>query len=174
MTTNTLPPFSRTAWHKLVEALQHDDTPAGVVLYALVTSGLRVGDLLQIKRSAFRRAHKEKFLLLGRKAEFLAVPFIAEATAWKRLKCAWTKSDTVAEWLCPACEGDPTNAGYGAYRQLDRHLKVVGKTLKLTGRVHLHRIRRTVAMQQLRTDRDLERVQKMLGHKSAQATSRYQ
>jgi integrase len=173
MTTSVHAPFSPAAWHKLIAALAHDDEPAGVVLYALVATGLRVGDILQINRAAFRLAFKNQFLCLGRKAEFLAVPFIAEASAWKRLKATWKRGNTVAEWLCPDCAGDPTTAGFGAYRQLDRHLKVVGKRLKLRGRVHLHRIRRTVAMQQLRTDKDLDRVQKMLGHKSAQATARY-
>lgn len=166
-------PFSTAAWHKLVAALQVDDTPAGVVLYTLVSTGLRVGDVLQINRAAFKRAYKDQFLHLGRKAEFVDVPFVAEAAAWKRLKAAWKRGDTVAEWLCPDCAGDPTTAGYGAYRQLDRHLKVVGKRLGLRGKVHLHRIRRTVAMQQLRMDNELAQVQKMLGHKSVQATARY-
>jgi integrase len=167
-------PFSDADWKKLLAALRQDDAPTAVVLYILGVTGLRVGDVLQISRTAFQRAHKEATLELPRNAEFVAVPFIADAGAWRKLKRAWKRGDTVAEWLCPTCAGDPTSAGYGAYRQLDRKLKSVGRALKLRGRVHLHRIRRTVAMQELRLGHDLEAVQKRLGHRSTQATSRYE
>lgn len=168
--------FSSADFAKLVRALSRDTSPAGVVLHIEAVTGLRVGDLLTVSKRAFDTAHDEALLELRRARGVTPIPVPFDARAWKRLRARWKpkrESETIAEWLCPSCIGDPAEAGYGAYRQLDRHLKVVGERLELTGRVHLQRLRRTVAVQALREGADVKTVQRKLGHRSAQATTHY-
>jgi site-specific recombinase XerD len=64
-------------------------------------------------------------------------------------------------------------AGEAAYKQIDTRLKQVAREAGLTERVHLHRLRRTVAVRALAQTNDIAAVQQMLGHRSIQTTARY-
>jgi integrase len=66
-----------------------------------------------------------------------------------------------------------SESGDGAYQAVNRALKRIGRDLELEGRVHLHRLRRTVAVQALRETENIRAVQELLGHGSANTTMRY-
>jgi integrase len=165
--------FTPDDWVTLGRALLEDNRPEAIVLHLQLATGYRVGDLLAIERKAFQKALRSGTLVLETKGGHDKQMLLAGAqAAWDRVKAYWRDGDTLAEWVCP--RGSMGAAGgYGAYKRVDRHLKKLGRELKLEGRVHTHRFRRTVAVRALETTGDIHLVQQLLGHTSIQSTERY-
>ena len=167
--------FEDSDWHKLGAALAADDSPEGTVLLLMATTGHRVGDILRVGRSALTEAQDSGVLLLERKGgDLLQVPLEGARQAWDRLHNSWRAGpdDIVADWVCPECAGGP-EAGGGAYKRVQRKLKRLGAELGMTGRVHLHRMRRTVGVRALRTSGDVHLVSQLLGHRRLSTTEGY-
>lgn len=167
--------FAPDDWERLQAAVADDGTPEGIVLRLLCATGHRVGDLLRIPRSALASARKTGVLLLERKGgDVIEVPLSGAQRSWDALWSAWKggPDDLVADWVCPDCSGGP-EAGGGAYKRVQRHLYRVGERIGLDGRVHLHRLRRTVGVRALKLTRDVHLVSQLLGHRTLSATEGY-
>jgi integrase len=161
--------FSPEDSAKLREALVLDNKPASIVLLVMLLTGLRVGDVLRIQAGPLREALRGGSLLtIQVKGEKLAPIALGPALeAWHRLanKCFQDPKSTVADAVCGALGSSP-EAGGAAYYRCQRAMKKAGIRLELDGRVHLHRLRRTVAVELLRAGESLETVQQVLIHES--------
>jgi integrase len=167
--------FQPGDWQKLTDSLSDDHSPSGACLWVLCSTGLRVGDLLRLDRKELQAGLRRGVLQLERKGgTWIDLPVAGADEPWQRLLAAmtnWKASGTVATLLAP--DGADGAAGGAAYQRLNRYLRALGTTLKLTPPVHLHRIRRTVAVLGLRLTEDVGRVQQLLGHASPASTHAY-
>lgn len=167
--------FDDEAWHQLVTAIRADGSDEGLVLSCLL-SGLRVSDILPLTVSQLDVAVRSGIAPLERKGGVkVTVPTAGNEQAWQRLYDA-VRSDgeaaTVAELLTRK-QGASAMAGDAAYQRLRRRLKATGDSLGLQGPIHLHRMRRTRAVQGLRVTKDITQVKQLLGHRSATSTMQY-
>ena len=163
-------------WRKLVDALSADTRrPEAIVLLLLARTGHRIGDILRLRRQELDAGRRSGVLQIAVKGGgVLEIPLAGAQDTWDRLSRTWRAGpdDTIALWVSAGTSDDP-EAGAAAYKRCARYLKVLGKRLGLTGRVHLHRLRRTVAVKALSLTRDVHAVQQLLGHRSLQSTLRY-
>lgn len=168
--------FSDSDWRKLYEQLREETGhPAGAVLYVLASTALRVGDLLLLSRKALREGYARGYIAVDTKGgEQRVLPVSGAPDAWAALLDVWEgrPGSTVLNLLSPNAAPE-LYSGHPAYTQLDRLIKSLAKELGLEGRAHLHRIRRTLAVQALRTTGDVGAVQQMLGHDSIRSTYSY-
>jgi site-specific recombinase XerD len=168
--------FADSDWSRLARATQSDRTPEGHVLFALACSGLRIGDVLRIEVAALREGLQRGALLAERKGgHVLPLPLEGAREAWQRLYDAMEseKHDgNVAGWVLGQHLASPL-AGDAAYQRVRRRLLSTAKLLDVEGRVYLHRMRRTIAVQALRITKDMKQVQSLLGHLSLASTDEY-
>lgn len=167
--------FRPEDWTALSDTIVKDKTPVGVVLLLMAATGHRIGDILRIHRRDLDEAKRTGVLLLERKGgDMLEVPLDGARAAWNRLDRLWkgAPDDQVCDWVCPECTGGP-GAGQGAYKRVQRRIKALGEDLGLQGRVHLHRMRRTVGVRALKLTKDVHLVSQLLGHKSVSSTEEY-
>ena len=81
-----------------------------------------------------------------------------------------TRTRNIAEWV----SGDPrTEAGPLAWNHLSDRFIAIGEELGLPGRIHLHRLRRTIAVHVLKQTKDLHLVKELLGQSSIKSTEQY-
>jgi integrase len=161
-------------WDILYGWLQRDDSIAAAVLRVMMTTGLRIGDVLRLPADAMEAAlHRSDGVL---EAKVKGGDIIKSSTAgasrndWVRL--AERVSTTVAEAVSPYGTGS-ADGGDAAYKAVSRALKAAGRATDLTGRVHLHRLRRTTLVQVLRAGADITVAKAMAGHKSLKTTEKY-
>lgn len=163
-------------WSRLVGHLEQDrKSREATVLMVMVATGHRIGDVLRITRRELDAAKRSGTLKLEVKGGHeLQVPLGGAPEVWDRLSRTFRggPDDTVALWVSEGSSADP-EAGGAAYKRCSRYLGRVGKQLRLSGRVHLHRLRRTVAVKALGISRDVHAVQQLLGHRSLASTLRY-
>lgn len=163
-------------WQRLVAVIEHDPSTLGAALLVLAQTGLRVGDLLRLPRARLAEAQDTGRLRLEVKGgEERTLPLDGAPDAWGRLWVAWQGAGnlrTVAWLVAPRGDGDVSSKG-AAYKALARHLGRLADEAEVTGRVHLHRLRRTVGVQALRVTEDVVAVQQLLGHASSQTTLGY-
>jgi len=140
-------------WQHLYDVLLEDSMKRGgaipAVLLTLMATGLRIGDLLAIPCSALLEAKRTN-----------QVRFDAKGGEWRILPIAPPK-DTRASGEGPA------------YKRVRRALLRAAGRAGVDGRIYLHRLRRTVAVQALRVTEDMPAVQQLLGHRSMLTTSTY-
>jgi integrase len=165
-------------WQRLVARIEHDDSVAGIVLDVLTSTGLRVGDVLRIPRTRLAEAqHTDRVTIEVKGGEDRVLPLDGAPRAWSRLWAAWNAAGvgnlrTVAWLVAPGGDGDTSSKG-AAYKAVQRKLATLADEASVTGRVHLHRLRRTVGVQALRISEDVPAVQQLLGHASPQTTLGY-
>lgn len=172
-------------WAKLVTALSTDSTLEGRTLYAMTATGLRIGDMLGVRRAALVRALETGVLSYEQKGGHMRdLPIAGAIEAWKKLVAGWPPSaPTLAARLTPPrtaqSSGKPIKCNWGAaaggaaYQRLNRYLKAVCAELEIDGRAYSHRIRRTVAIRALKTTKDPQLVQQLLGHRFLHSTETY-
>lgn len=170
-----------TSWRELADAIERDPSDEARVLDVMVSTGLRIGDVLRVTEPALRSALRTGRLVTEVKGQReVAFPIEGSHEVWDRLhrsmvddphhpKGGWKN---VAHWICPNSAASPL-AGDCAYARVHRRLKKICASCELTERIHLHRIRRTVAVQALRLTSDVRAVQGLLGHASLKSTSAY-
>lgn len=161
-------------WKALRAAFSHGTTREDEVLYLVLASGLRVGDMLRTPRSELNKALTGGVLEVERKGgTFVPVPIRGLENQLRALYAKMKKADSsnVAEYVCPS--NDSALAGECAYKRLSRHLKKVAEAVGVTGRKHIHRLRRTLAVRGLKRTKDLIAVQQMLGLSSVTSAQRY-
>lgn len=165
-------PFTKDDWAKLRTTLATDPEPEARVLEIQAVTGLRIGDVLRIRRHDLRKALAETDVLHveikgGRN---FAVPTSGAPEVWHRLHKQWREWEDLAHWISPQADKNPDHAAYVSVR---KHLRLLGQHLELDGRVNLHRIRHTVANRALAITKDVDSVRVLLGHRSLQSTMRY-
>lgn len=168
--------FADDDWVRLARATEHDASPEGFVLYVLACSGLRIGDVLRIEMRALKDGLQAGALLAERKGgHVLPLPLEGAKPAWQRLYDAMASEQhegNVAGWVLGERLASPL-AGDAAYQRVRRRLLTTARQLGVQGRVYLHRMRRTIAVQALRITKDIKQVQGLLGHLSLDSTNEY-
>lgn len=163
-------------WLRLVEALKADTkSREATVLLVITASGLRIGDVLRIRKRDLTAAKAHGVLQLEIKGgRQLEVPTGGVPEVWARLNKHFQAGpdDNIATWVSVGTSDDP-EAGAAAYKRCARYLQALCRHLGLTGRIHLHRLRRTVAVKALLLTRDVHAVQQLLGHKALSSTLAY-
>jgi integrase len=167
--------FQKDDWRRLRRALLDDECPESIVLQLQMATGHRVGDILRISKRGLRDAMRTGILQMERKGgNYIEVPLAGAQETWDRLRDAWhgDSAPSVADWVSPG-GGFGAESGFGAYRKVSRYMKKLGERLELDGRVHTHRLRRTVGVRALAMTKDVHAVQQLLGHASIQTTLGY-
>jgi len=168
--------FDDDDWRRLSQVIGEDYTPMGCVLTVLMASPRRIGEILPLKHRAIRAGLDAGVIVMVTKGGYeLQVPVQGAHEAWGKL-CTRMEADghrgDVATWVSPYGAGSSL-AGGDAYQKCNRYLRQLGQETGVAGRVHLHRMRRTVAVQALRVTKDVTLVQGLLGHRNLQSTTRY-
>lgn len=165
--------FSSEDFAKLRTELVLDNRPQAMVLLVMAMTGLRIGDVLRIKAADLRAAiaGDQRLVVMVKGEKPVQVVLVPAFEAWQRLanKCFYAPGSTVADAVVGSLASDP-EAGGAAYERCRRAIKKFGLKLGLDGRVHLHRLRRTVAVELLRAGESLETVQQVLIHENLRTT----
>lgn len=170
--------FGESDWQKLAAAVTGAADPRDQVLWAMSTTGLRVGDVLRVDFEVLKRAVREGVLDAERKGgTFIQVP-LGILEPWSALlaglRTGRLNADRHENVAAYVADGDHNpDAGGAAYQRIDRRLKHWQRELTLEGRAHTHRLRRTVAVHALEATDNPVTVQQMLGNTSMNATGRY-
>jgi len=161
-------------WAALRKRVRADSSITGRVLDVLVSTGLRIGDVLRVPESAIAeaRARPDGVTVLEVKgAKPVIVSVRGAPKAWERLHDALKPGQLVADAVSP---GSSWEAGSGAYARVRRALKAHAAEVGLDpATVHLHRTRRTVAVTLIRAGASLEEVQRVLQQNNRSTTERY-
>lgn len=165
------------AFGELAAAAWAQQDPASSVISVLCATGLRIGDVLAVTRRQLSEGAQHGLLrLVVKGGDTRVLPWAGAADEWARLSQAFRTQpqeiQTVAALLTETPDAS-TLAGDAAYKQVDVRLKRLAKEIGLAERIHLHRLRRTVAVRALTQTDDIAAVQQMLGHRSIQTTARY-
>lgn len=173
--------FSDADWRKLVQAASRDTSPEGATVYVMLCTGLRISDILGLTLRALVDGLRSGTVLLDTKGgEARALPVEGAPEAWENLAANWKEArpnaflgSTLLQLITPYASND-YYSGHPAYKAVAQKLHDLASEAGLEGqRVHLHRIRRTIAVQALRETGDVATVQQLLGHDSIQTTMRY-
>lgn len=167
--------FDDADWDRLVAAVKDSPRPTDQVIWAMVTTGLRIGDALRVERAelvALLDAATPMIQVEVKGGRFRAVP-LGIVEPWRAIARGTleTKAKNVAQYVCPGATGDVR--GSCAYYRIDRRLKTLKRTLGLEGRANAHRIRRTIAVKTLESTDNIVQAQQMLGHRTQQSTLKY-
>ena len=153
--------------------LAQSEDPKDAVLYVMSATGLRVGDVLRLTRQRIAGGLKTgRIRLVAKGGDERILPVAGAPQAWEKLSEAVKGSESVALAVAPGGDGSPI-AGDAAYRAVVRRLAAVGRKLEIEGKLHTHRLRRTVAVQTLRLTGSAEMTRRMLGSKSLGAIRPY-
>lgn len=168
--------FADDDWRALCQALAEDHTPEGCVLHVACQWPRRIGEVLSLTAPQLDQGLERGRIRLRQKggSELLAPVAGAHEALGKlgRVMHVNRHRGTVSRFVSPDGRGSAM-AGDDAYQRCNRYLKRLGDELGVVGRVHLHRIRRTVAVQALRLTSDVNLVRDLLGHRSVQSTFQY-
>jgi len=163
-------------WDLLYEELRRDGGAAAAVLRVLMTTGLRIGDVLRLPTDAIEASLQREDGVLEAKVK--GGDIIKSSTAgasredWQRLLAVTEQATSIPWAIAPYGDGSP-DAAHAAYQTVRRRLMAAGKKTGLTGRVHLHRLRRTTLVQVLRSGADITVAKAMAGHHSLRTTEKY-
>lgn len=167
--------FANPEWSALVTALEQDPAPEATVLLVMTATGHRIADILRISRRDIDAAKRTGLLAIEIKGGHkLKLAIDGAPDVWDRLSRQFrAKSDeNIALWVSRGASSDP-EAGSAGYKRCARYLKKICAQLGIHTRVHLHRVRRTVAVKALDLTGDLRAVQDLLGHHALSSTLKY-
>jgi integrase len=163
-------------WEAMLTALEGDSSMAARVVEIMARTGLRVGDVLRVRLAALRTAlpagEAGELAVLVKGEKPTMVKLGAAADAWRRAYASsWRGAVTIADAVTGKPSSD-TEASGAAYERCRRVMKHHGAVLAVDGRIHLHRLRRTVAIELLRRGASIEDVQQALLQESVKTTER--
>lgn len=168
--------LSSADYGRMLESLAQDKRPAARLVELLGHTGLRVADALRVRLADLRAAladGEDGVLPVLVKGDKPALVSLQPAHAlWLELeRLAPPGAVTLAD-VVTGVPGSDTEASGAAYERCRRVMKRHGKVLGLDGRLHLHRLRRTVGVELLRRGASIEDVQQVLIHDSTKTTER--
>jgi len=172
--------FSERDYQTILAVCSEDPSPEATVVYVLATTGLRIGDVLRIPTDNLALSLEAAqgggrgVLPLERKGgSWISVPILGALDAWERLYDQGQHYRNIAGYVTDGGSESAQPAGM-AYQRVHKWFRRLGAAHDLQGRVHLHRLRRTVAVRGLKaTNGDLVAVGQMLGHTSITSTQKY-
>lgn len=163
-------------WTKLRNYLRGSfrRNPLDACLLALCLTGLRGVDLWRLTDadlSTDLSRNPLRVLQKGGKYRYIKLlPQQVEVFQTIAAGVRATRARNVAEWV----SGDArTEAGPRVWDHLTDRFIAIGEELGLSGRIHLHRLRRTLAVKVLRQTKDLHLVKELLGQSSIKSTEQY-
>lgn len=163
-------------WSRLWALVEAEDGAPARVLEVMMATGLRIGDVLRIRPVVIREALKRAdgvFYLEVKGGKTVPTTVEASRSSWEGLAEACGSRYSVAEAVAPGTRTSALDAASGgAYKAVSRLLSALAREAGVTGRVHPHRLRRTVGVQ---TARDVGHfaAQKVLGHTKGSTTDAY-
>lgn len=169
--------ISGNEWKTLAHRIWTDDSAAGRVLQVMMSTGLRVGDVLRIEPQQLKDAFDRddgllRIVVKGGKDVFTTVRGPAEKE-WKKLLSRLESSQAAnVSWLVAPKGDGQWYAACGAYQSIRRAFAGHCEATKVTPPHNLHRIRRTVAVA-VRKAVGLDAAQRVLGHESSNTTAMY-
>lgn len=165
------------AFARLADTTWAEDSVAASALSVMYATGLRVGDIVAVTRRALSegRAHGNiRTTVKG--GDERVLPWAGAPEEWERLLGAFNGQPGALSTVADLLTGKPnasTLPHSAAHKRLDRALKRLALSVGINDRVHLHRLRRTVAVRVLRDTNDITIAQQMLGHRNIATTARY-
>jgi integrase len=166
------------AWGRLLDLTAEgaaEGDPQDAVLYLMMRTGLRIGDVLRLTRQRLQgglRSEAGVVRLVQKGGEERRLPVAGAPDAWQYLAEACAGAPTVALAVAPDSDGSPI-AGAAPYKRVQRRMHARADEAGVEGRMHTHRLRRTVAVQAIRSTGQVETARQLLGHRSLHATLRY-
>lgn len=167
-------PYTRDEVERLLAACDRmrgmwkSDTPAvrqraRALLLTLLYSGLRVGDVAQLRRAALEPSGH---LVLRTMKTGVPIKVLLHADAVKALR------------PLPASAGNPTYFFWSGNGDIDDCSKSLWRTVARVGKLakvhaHPHRFRDTFAVELLSNGADIRTVQQLLGHESVRTTEKH-
>ena len=176
--------FPREDYMRIVAAAERMATMPSLVLVVVARTGLRISDVLRAPLGDLRAGMRREdglttITVKGGDEESLSVKGGgASERAWRALLEHPLCRKAPASWHVAAamCE-DPearAEAQYAAYERVRKTLTILGVKTKATGRVHLHRFRRSVGVYLAVRGASVDQIQKTLLQKpGSTATKRY-
>jgi len=160
-------------WRRFVALLHQSDDPRDAVLYVMSQTALRVGDVLRLTRQRITGGLQSGRIRLVQKGGGERIlPVDGAPAAWAKLADAVVGYETMAYAVSPRGNGSAMGSD-AAYQAVARRLKAIGKELGVKGKMHTHRLRRTVAIQTLRVTGSQDMARRMLGSSSLGAVQPY-
>lgn len=165
-------------WARFSRVVIADASTTARAIHVMCDTGLRVSDVLRVTRATLERgfARDDRLTQITVKgSKPVIVDLSAAEDAWRRVLevlRGHTPHTQLAQVISPG--SDPGEiSGSAAYHAVRRKLFELADQTQLSGRVHLHRLRRTVTIQILRAGGSLEEAQHALGHENRRTTDTY-
>ena len=173
--------FDDAGWQKLAQAIFTNTSREARVLEIVMLSGLRISDALRIELENARAAietNRLETVQKGGRPRTLVLEgesdplYRALVHLLQAVSASGEKPKTLWQWVIPSSHAKlPIDS---ARRACYEKFRAIGKIVGLRGRVHLHRMRRTIAVQALRSGADVVAVGQLLGHeRGSTATMKY-
>lgn len=165
----------REQWLALLEVVAADPSPPARVIDVMCASALRISDVLRTRRDVLDEGFSREdgitaIEIKGRKPIVYSVRGAEEE--WLRLHQLLKPRQMVCDLVSPKADGDWTASG-PAYQRCRRKLFELAAKVDLDGRVHLHRLRRTMLVLTSQITGNKAIVQKVAGHEDAETTEGY-
>jgi integrase len=162
-------------WRRFLRLVELDPSPPARVIDVMCSTGKRIGDVLRLSTATLDRGFRREdgvttMRVKGEKPVVICVLGGAE-TEWRRLRAVLVPGQLVCTAVSKRCT-DWTTSG-AAYQRCRRKLKELAQAVGIKDRVHLHRLRRTVAVQAIAAGVTLPIIQKMLDHEDIKTTQLY-
>lgn len=170
--------FEPSEWRELFLFLRSraPERIEDAALFLLQLTGLRVGDLLRLRRDGLlsNNGVREHIVLFQKGNRVRTIPSGPIKAEWEILASHWHNPThvTLAQAIMCSPHADH-KSGNGAYKRLKRRFERIADQLCLNHPHSLHRLRRTVAVTLLRETGDIKAAQAMLGHSSIRTTLQY-
>lgn len=165
-------------WKTFLHVVEADPSPPARVVDVMCSSALRIADVLRTPFSTLLEGFQRDdgiCVLMVKDQKDVVYSVLGAATQWQQLllsakRAKMKRSQIVAELVSPGSDWDGNSA---AYQRCRRKLHVLAARAGIEDRVHLHRLRRTVAVQLAASTGNTWLVQKLLAHDDASTTKTY-
>lgn len=170
-------PIAAGPWGRLRASVLDDPHPAAAVIDLMMSTNLRVGDVLRIEAADVARgAEREDGMLLIVVKGGKKVPHSMQGAprAWARMRelMASDGGANVAACVTRSGSEDHTTDG-AAYKAVNRRWKEHARSCRLQGAANLHRIRHTVTTRIMVQEGTLEAARRAGVHDDAKTTRKY-
>jgi len=163
-------------WKILRAAIKADRSVAARVLEVCADTGLRISDVLRVEQRELRAGLVREdgvFAIVVKGGKPVLTSIETAPEAWQRLLTALGSSTHAALAVSPESDPHAPASRSPAYKACDRKLKHLAEACGTSGRAHIHRFRRTVAVRLIKRGVSLETVAKILHHSSSRTTAGY-